>query len=346
MAKYLPSDVIIKILSLDRYRKSFPVTGRNGQTVWVTIFSAPSKRMLDDMLEFRPDLVYTDYPSYSSWCTKIYSALTLRRVPLLARLRGDFWTEYFAYKSTLQGLSRIASLYYFFSWSTGLNFADYVIPICRWLDDIVRIRLPGKRTHVVHQGVDPELWLEEDPDQHDFKRPAVGILQDNNIFQKTKGLIWFSSVARRMQDVNFYIAGGGEHTSLVHEAYKNLDNVHFVGRLAYPDRVRKFHSSCDMYVLASGLDCCPTSLLEASLCRKPVLASRIGGIPELVKENETGWTIRNGETSAWIEKIRLVLDDSTLSRRMGENGKRFVTENFSWKVISQKMLDIFSSAIA
>jgi len=78
---------------------------------------------------------------------------TSTRIPLVARVRGDFWREYFAQASTLQGLDRAAFLFYFFSYSTGLGFADCVVPICRWLEDIVKERLPSEPTFVVHQGL-------------------------------------------------------------------------------------------------------------------------------------------------------------------------------------------------
>jgi glycosyltransferase involved in cell wall biosynthesis len=62
-------------------------------------------------------------------------------------------------------------------------------------------------------------------------------------------------------------------------------------------------TACDLYVLASELDCCPTTVLEASLMKKPVIASKVGGVPEIVSEGVTGWTIANGRVDEWSDKI-------------------------------------------
>jgi len=148
-----------------------------------------------------------------------------------------------------------------------------------------------------------------------------------------------------MSDVNFYIAGGGPYTALVKRSYAKLENVHFIGRVSYPEGVRRFHASCDLYVLASGLDCSPMTLLEASLCGKPVVASRVGGVPELGREGVTAWTIPNTKTDEWIHKIRLLIEDENLAKSMGDNGRRFVTERFSWKTLSPKMFGILVKTV-
>jgi len=344
MGKFFPSEVLFHTVSaMSCYNGRVPIIGRDGKIL--RVYFVPSKRMIDEMLEFRPDLVITDYAAYPTWFAKIYSILRRRHVPYVVRLRGDYWREYVEYASRISTFKRTLSIVDFFSWSEGLRSADSIIPVCKWLDEIVRSRLPDKRSYVVYQGIDPDPWLELEDSSHELKRPAIGILQDNNILPKVRGLLRFSEVARMMPDLNFYIAGGGPYTELVKKRYAKLENVHFIGRVSYPEGVRKFHYSCDLYVLASGLDCSPMTLLEASLCGKPVIASRVGGIPELVREGQTGWTIPNVETNEWIQKIRLLIEDEHLAKRMGDNGRRFVTEKFSWKTLSAKMFDTFVKII-
>ena len=344
MAEFFPSEVLFHTASaMDCYNGRVPLIGRDGKIV--RVYFVPSKRMIDEMLEFRPDLVVTDYAAYPTWFAKVYSILRRRHAPYIVRLRGDYWREYAEYASSIAVFKRALSVVDFFSWSEGLKSADCIIPVCKWLDGVVKSRLPQKRSYVVYQGIDPDPWLELEDSSHEFKRPAIGILQDNNILPKVRGLLRFSEVAREMPDVNFYIAGGGPYTALVKRSYAKLENVHFIGRVSYPEGVRRFHASCDLYVLASGLDCSPLTLLEASLCGKPVVASRVGGVPELVREGETGWTIPNAKTDEWIQKIRLLIEDENLARRMGDNGRKFVTEKFSWKDLSRKMFEVFVRTI-
>jgi glycosyltransferase involved in cell wall biosynthesis len=68
--------------------------------------------------------------------------------------------------------------------------------------------------------------------------------------------------------------------------------------------------------------------------RLPVIASRVGGVPEIIVQNETGWTIDNESVSEWIVTITKLLDDEKLRRRMGEQGRRWVADTFGWKKIA------------
>jgi glycosyltransferase involved in cell wall biosynthesis len=328
MAKYLPDNVRLKTVQ-DGIRKS--------HGVWYL----PVKEMIRELVEFRPDAVLTNNAAFPSWYTELYSYLRGEHIPLFAWLLGDFWTEYSALFSNMRFPVRMAGPMYLFAWSTGLAFADHILTICGWLEKKVRKRFPSKKTSVFYQGIDPEPWLVEG-EVYPFAHPAIGILQDNNILPKVMGLLRFSEVAREMQNVNFYIAGGGPYTALVKDAFSGLRNVRFVGRLSFPEEVCRFYRSCDIYVLASGLDCCPTTLLEASLCGRPVVASNVGGVPELILEGRTGWTVPNGKTDLWIERIATLLEDKDLLRSMGDGARKFALENFSWSVQAPRLVSILT----
>ena len=76
--------------------------------------------------------------------------------------------------------------------------------------------------------------------------------------------------------------------------------------------------------------------------RKPVIASRVGGVPEIVLENKSGWTIDNDSVEEWVSKIRTILSDPRLSRRIGEQGREWVMTNFSWKTVAAQIEDILA----
>ena len=209
--------------------------------------------------------------------------------------------------------------------------------------------LPGKKTTVVYQGVDPTQFY-EDKRQFEFERPAVAIIQNHTIYPKVVGLLALQPVVANLPDINFYITEGERfdpgYLQVVKMRYAELKNVHFVPDINGPDAVRRLLSSVDCYVLASALDCCPTTVLEASLMKRPVIASRIGGVPEIIKEGITGWTINNGDNEIWVEKIRAVIDDPSLARRIGANGKKWVETNFSWNVIARQVEQLITSEIS
>jgi glycosyltransferase involved in cell wall biosynthesis len=161
------------------------------------------------------------------------------------------------------------------------------------------------------------------------------------VYEKTRGLLNFKHVIQKLPDVHFYIATGERirqsHFPAVREHLSPLENVHFVENIAGPRGVRRILSDADLYALPSNLDCCPTTVLEASLMEKPVLGSRIGGIPEIIRDGHTGWAIDNNEIARWVDTIRLLTSDSKLVRKLGRQGREWVTENFSWEIIAAQV---------
>jgi len=67
------------------------------------------------------------------------------------------------------------------------------------------------------------------------------------------------------------------------------------------------------------------------------VVSKVGGVPELVRENETGWTIENSDTDAWVEIIRTLANDRELAKKLGMQGRKWVSENFSWPRIAKQV---------
>jgi glycosyltransferase involved in cell wall biosynthesis len=337
LAKHLAGNMELRLMSAEiGYGGKLPFLSGERHGIW----PMPTKRMIREFLSFHPDVVFTDYPAYPCWYTRFYSVLRRKHIPLAAWLLGDFWTEQRELFARAPFLTKFASPFALFSWSSGLELADRILPVCHWLEQIVRTRLPEKKTSVVYQGIDATPWMVEDPLSFPFVHPAVGILQDNNILPKVRGLLWFARVAKEMKDVHFYVAGSGPYTDLVKAEYSELGNVHFLGRLSYPEEVRRFYNSVDLYVLPSGLDCCPTTLLEASLCAKPAVASRVGGIPELINEGVTGWTLKNGRTDEWVSRIRSILDNRRLREETGKKARKFVMENFTWEKQAGNLVSI------
>jgi len=334
LAGYLSRRMHVRLVSADLcYGGKWPPAGKR-------LWPMPRREMVRELVSFRPDVVLTDYPAYPSWYARVYSIMCRRRIPLLAWLLGDLWTEQSAYFATAPLRKKLAHPFALFTWSTGLEFSEYILPVCRWLERVVKGRLPEKQTRVLYNCVDPSDWLVEDS-TFQLRHPAVGILQDNNILPKVRGLLWFSQVVKQMKDVTFYIAGGGAYTHLVKSAYSGLPNAQLIGKLPYPEGVRRFLKSIDAYVLPSGLDCCPTTLLEAALCGKPAIASKVGGIPELVKEGETGWTLENGREDDWASRIRSVIEDPRNARAIGQNARRFVADNFSLTAQASRLIPLF-----
>ena len=146
-------------------------------------------------------------------------------------------------------------------------------------------------------------------------------------------------VLEKMSNVHFYWAGDGVYRDEVLPLLEKYENFHWLGSLEYPDKVREFLTEIDVYALISGIDMSPLTLQEAQLMEKPVIATNVGGIPELMKEGETGFLIEKGNSTELFEKLSLLLNDLEKSNEMGKKGKNFVRDNFNLDKICNDFLN-------
>jgi glycosyltransferase involved in cell wall biosynthesis len=69
-----------------------------------------------------------------------------------------------------------------------------------------------------------------------------------------------------------------------------------------------------------GMDNLPTVIMEAMATGLPVVSTNIGGIPEMIIDNETGFLVQPGDTAAMADAIETVINDSSLAARLGQSG--------------------------
>jgi len=291
----------------------------------------PFPRMLKLIKQFKPDFTFTYAPYYTAHMAKLLDQ------PLLVHLRGSVWTESKWNKSLYTFLPNRM----LFEWKTlimadGVKKADLILPVSNWLEKQVKHQLPEHPTHVLYRGVDPEEWHPK-PNTPLFKlkHPAIISVFDFEIYPKVAGLLRFMRSIEKMPSVFFYFAGSGPYTKLIEQ--RCLPNVFLLGRLSKSE-VQRLMASGDIFIHPSGLDALPRSVTEAALMEKPIIASNIGGIPEIVKDNETGYLCDINNPDEWIERIHFLLNNPDVAKRFGEKARRFVAENFDWKRIAEDLI--------
>jgi glycosyltransferase involved in cell wall biosynthesis len=84
------------------------------------------------------------------------------------------------------------------------------------------------------------------------------------------------------------------------------------------------------------------AVVEASACEKPVIVSRVGGLPEVVAEEETGLVVPSDDVNALAMAIEKIVCDSSLSIHFGKNGRRRVMELYDWKNNLEKMISSYN----
>lgn len=112
-----------------------------------------------------------------------------------------------------------------------------------------------------------------------------------------------------------------------------------------PDgRLPRYYCECDVFVLPSRMEGWGLTLMEAMACERPVVAYRVGGIPELVDHGKNGLLLDCGDVKGLADSIVSVLTDKGLARRLGKAARKKVGQ-FSWEKTARKTLKVYQKAI-
>ncbi len=87
------------------------------------------------------------------------------------------------------------------------------------------------------------------------------------------------------------------------------------------------------------------SLLEAMASGTPVVASAVGGVPEIVRDGETGFLVPPGDVSALRERVAQLLGDERLARRLGANAREHILQRFTWDKVAERCLTAYSDRL-
>jgi len=286
------------------------------------------------IVDFKPDVILVDRQRHFAKSALKY------KIPLIIHLRGNIWKEIeWAKETTYKSfLKKIALNVWISITKETFDKASLIIPICKHLEKIVKENYPNKKTTVMHQGISPERWYPSKSMQ--LKHPCVGLLQGAVIWGKTQEMLILEKVLESMPNVMFYWVGDGPYRDKILPVLEKYDNFKWLGPLQYPNKVREYLTEIDVYTLVSGIDMSPLTLQEAQLMKKPVVATNVGGISELMKDKETGFLVEKGNPEELIEKISFLIDNEEKRYEMGIAGRKFVEENFSWDIIAKEFVKI------
>jgi glycosyltransferase involved in cell wall biosynthesis len=104
--------------------------------------------------------------------------------------------------------------------------------------------------------------------------------------------------------------------------------------------------ACDVFVLCSVREGQPMVLLEAMSAARPIVATRVGGIPKTVNDGAEALLVPPGNPAALAQAIARLLDDRGLARRLGENARNRMREEFSIEAVAQAHLKLYSQLLA
>lgn len=138
-------------------------------------------------------------------------------------------------------------------------------------------------------------------------------------------------------------AGDGPELENLKKLTKNLkleNYVRFYGNLSH-SKIPSFLVNLDVIVNPSYNESFGVAALEASSCEKPVIASNVGGLPEVVLHNKTGFLVEPGDIEDLTTKIFKLYKSTALRRSMGIAGRKFVIDNYDHKICVEKLCELY-----
>ena len=142
----------------------------------------------------------------------------------------------------------------------------------------------------------------------------------------------FKSIIDRFPRARMVIAGDGPARPALERQVVELsltDAVKFLGWVA-PEQVATLINSATAVIMPSRREGLPWVALEAALMARPVVATSVGGLPEIIVHEQTGLMVKPGDSGAIAAAIQSLLDHPESARQMGENARRQAQTVFSW----------------
>ncbi len=214
-------------------------------------------------------------------------------------------------------------------------------------------KLTSKSIHLIPFGVDIDIFSPSPiKDVEVFKIGAVRTLTEKYGIEFL--IRAFAILSKKYNNIELHIVGDGHLKTTFIELTKTLNiekNVIFYGYVNQNDDFQKYLSilnNLNVFVIPSIIDSetFGVAAVEASACELPVIASNVGGLPEVVEHNETGIIVPPKDEKAIADAIEKLFLDQELRIRMGKNGRKKVIEHYYWKNNVSKMISLYSNLVS
>jgi len=289
--------------------------------------------------EFKPDVIHAHAATAAG-----FAGLLLKNkydLPLVCSIRGSDINAYPYYakgslyltKKVIEGADRIVSV------SNALKKAANAIA------------KPKREIQVVYNGCDFTHFSFRKADRLSlrsrFNIPGKDrILLFIGSVSAEKGIVElvaaFKQAAEGVNGVRLFIAGGGWHPAvekIIADA-RLKDKIHVLGPVAHHE-VPGLLNAADIFILPSHSEGLPNVVLEAMACGLPIIATRVGGIPEAVEDGKSGILVEKQDVASLTRAIKYMVENKDEARQMGILGRIIIESRFLWKDNAKQIIDIY-----
>ena len=190
---------------------------------------------------------------------------------------------------------------------------------------------------MIYSGVDPVPFQRVAAPDRRSDRPVIGTVA---VLEERKGHRFLLEAAallkRRGHQLTYRFAGEGSQRGRLEEMVAKLglqEEVVFVGFVSDP---AAFLSTIDLFALPSLYEGLGVAVLEAMAASKPVIASRVGGLPELVEDRITGILVPPKDSEAFARAISELVSEKGLAREMGAKACKRIQDHFTLEKMAKR----------
>ncbi len=253
------------------------------------------------------------------------------------------------------GSSMKMNAYEKLDWFLYRFFVDKVITVSKaYQEKLIETGVPSEKIVTVPNAINLNHFLSPKQSQKDFRKEwnireshkVVGII--GRLAREKAQDVFITScakVAKRFMNVTFVIVGEGYRLRELKEMVSALGLEKTILFAGYQKDIASVYRALDVVVLTSVTEGLPVSLLEAGSMCKPVVATDVGGVSEVVIDERTGFVVPVNDTDAIAEKVLRILSDDALAEAFGRNGQRFVQDHFSPKAASDKIIRLYGELL-
>jgi glycosyltransferase involved in cell wall biosynthesis len=213
---------------------------------------------------------------------------------------------------------------------TLARHSDVQIHVSTYFAD--QVSLWGGDPRVIPNGVDPEVFH---PGVEPRLDGAVPIILSARRLVRKNGIEYLIKAMRGLEDVcRLVVIGGGPERSRLESLAEDMGNVEFLGSVSH-DKMPAYIASADIAVVPSIIEASSLFMLEAMAMGKPVIATSVGGLPEVL--GDSGVLVPPMDSEGLTRWIRELLGDVVFQKRLGESARNRVIKNYTWEKIAKRV---------
>lgn len=236
---------------------------------------------------------------------------------------------------------------------TGVQAADTVIAVSKSMkSDVVECYgIPEEKVDVIYNGIDVDEFRHTDSRMaiEKYKIPGPYVLFVGRITEQ-KGIRYLIEAVDGIDDGTYVVICAGpadtkELSDWLHKAVKNNRRIVLIEEMVGKDELIELYSNAQAFVCPSVYEPFGIINLEAMACKTPVVASRVGGIVEVVDDKVNGFLLPPKDPKAIANAVNGILGSRDLRERLAEAGRDKVEREFSWESIAKKTISLYQDVI-